>query len=53
MNNSDGKKSGNVKSGKRFIAPVLSLAVAIAVGCTTYFAAMAAMGMGWKRRLVV
>ncbi len=35
------------------LPPVLSLAVAIAVGCTTYFAAMAAMGMGWKRRLVV
>ena len=33
MNNSDRKKSGNVKSGKGFIAPVLSLAViCMAVG---------------------
>ena len=33
MNNSDVKKSGNVKSGKGFIAPVLSLAViCMAVG---------------------
>ena len=32
------------------LPPVVSLAVAIAVGAAAYFASMAAMGLGWKRR---